>query len=828
MSPVSICLYVIICLYFGFKGSGRIKNLKEFALGYKKISTAVLVATIYATHLGAGSTLGLIEQINNIGIVCAIIAILSVGRWYTTKAIVCKNINKFEGCLSQAHIMERLYGSFGFWISNVVNIISSVGYVAIQIVVIGFVAQYFYGFSPRVGTLLGSIVVTAYAASGGIKAVILTDLVQAILFGIVLVVLFFLSAQQVTEQPDFLSLIPESKAWILPYDGHSTLLVIGLIVYALLPTGTDAPSIQRVLISGSTSQLRKTFSYVALVDFMVILTLALVSILLLPATGTGTLNKLDIFETIKNNMPAVIVPATILGIMAVTMSTADSWLNSSAVMIVHSIVKKQKSLIGTQQVRLARLATIVLGSAAACMALSDDSVLSLLLITECLSTPLLFVPLAAGFLGYKCTEDDYKRSVVCAIIGVFIGGYIEGEFGFISLLFGLIGSTVGLAWKKKWRFRLPDGSSIIKLAKYRKVTPMFFAVVFGLALISGLTHFYIDQIWRIGDLALPGCIVIIMLALLIGTHASINHLSYKLCISITSFLLITALSSFAFRTENAFSIALLILTFVVVLIYRQYIPAMFGLTVGLMSISFSRVELYSPHIPLSVILLASSVFGALGFYITFKEIIDRLTVTTKQLAIEKMHATTDVLTKLYNRRYLEKTLTKMVRNAEERGRSFAVMMLDLDNFKALNDSYTSHVVGDAALRELARRIKKIVRPMDICTRFAGDEFIIIMPDAGLEEAKTTAERLRMAVAKSTFKIPAEPWQKGCTVSIGVTTFVSGDTKESLFTRVDNALFKAKKDGRNIVYATPLASLNTSKPSAKSVVADEPKAPSAHI
>ncbi|MBS0236272.1 MAG: hypothetical protein JSS50_02910 [Proteobacteria bacterium] len=453
--------YMVVCIFMGILHAKGVKNLRQFALGYKDISTGMLVATIYATHLGAGATLGLIEQINNIGIVAVIIGLVRAGNWYISRVIFCNGVERFKDCLSQADVMKTLFGPFAFQATNVISVVHSIGVVAIQILMLGLVIQYFFGLSTATGILLGSLVVTAYSASGGIKAVILTDLMQILLFAVVLAVVFYMSVHKMVAEPDFWQLIPVSKTWIMPYDGRSTLLVMGMIVYAFIPMGPGAPFIQRILISGSDRQLQKAFSYVTFIDCIVVCVISSVAILLLPDTGEGTLDRMSLFAIARDAMNPFFIAAVILGVSAVTMSTADSWLNTGAVIATHCITTKHK-MNNAQQVRAARMMTVIFGVTAAVAAWIGGSVMSLLLATESFSMPLLYIPITAGFLGYNFTEMDYKRAVITSIAAVFLGAYIEGEFGFISLLFGLIGSTVGLTWSKKWSFFRADGTPLMQ------------------------------------------------------------------------------------------------------------------------------------------------------------------------------------------------------------------------------------------------------------------------------------------------------------------------------------------------------------------------------
>jgi len=160
-------------------------------------------------------------------------------------------------------------------------------------------------------------------------------------------------------------------------------------------------------------------------------------------------------------------------------------------------------------------------------------------------------------------------------------------------------------------------------------------------------------------------------------------------------------------------------------------------------------------------------------------------------------AVTDELTGLYNRRYFERHLGVMLGKAQAQERDMALMILDIDFFKAVNDTH-GHDAGDAVLREFAGRLKRNIRGVDLACRFGGEEFVVLMPDTDPEQAEAVAERVRQAMAERPFEIGlARPLS--ITISIGVALNESlADTPESLLKRADVALYRAKRGGRNRV------------------------------
>jgi two-component system cell cycle response regulator len=162
-------------------------------------------------------------------------------------------------------------------------------------------------------------------------------------------------------------------------------------------------------------------------------------------------------------------------------------------------------------------------------------------------------------------------------------------------------------------------------------------------------------------------------------------------------------------------------------------------------------------------------------------------------------ALTDALTGLHNRWYMERHLKKLVDQAKAETNPLSVLVVDIDNFKSINDTY-GHAAGDSVLREFASRFRRNIRGIDLACRLGGEEFVVIMPDTAIDRACQIGERLRSCIASDPFLINITT-QLRVTASVGVATLEPEDaTSEPLFKRADNALYVAKRDGRNRVVA----------------------------
>ncbi len=160
-------------------------------------------------------------------------------------------------------------------------------------------------------------------------------------------------------------------------------------------------------------------------------------------------------------------------------------------------------------------------------------------------------------------------------------------------------------------------------------------------------------------------------------------------------------------------------------------------------------------------------------------------------------AATDPLTGLYNRRYMETHLNGLLQEAKAEGRDLSILITDIDHFKRINDTY-GHDAGDTVLQDFATRLRRHTRGIDLACRFGGEEFIVIMPDTDIEVARHVGERLRECIAEAPFAINSQT-SINVTASVGLATLSQpNDSTTSLFKRADNALYAAKRGGRNRV------------------------------
>ncbi len=194
-------------------------------------------------------------------------------------------------------------------------------------------------------------------------------------------------------------------------------------------------------------------------------------------------------------------------------------------------------------------------------------------------------------------------------------------------------------------------------------------------------------------------------------------------------------------------------------------------------------------LPLQVYLSSALFLAAMYFFATLRVRLQRVEATAEAM---RQLANTDALTGLANRRRAEETLQREVRRAQRYQRPLAVLMLDLDGFKELNDRL-GHPAGDEALIALAERLRRMLRASDTVARWGGEEFVVIVPETELDAAAGLAEVVRGYVRDRPLM-----GDETVTASIGVSALRPGDRFNSLIERADAALYRAKADGKDCV------------------------------
>lgn len=426
--------FLSLNLLLGFMAGRRVKTLREFSIGSKNFSTGTVTSTIVATWIGGGFMFYALQNIYTSGLQFIIallggsVCLLVIGQ------VLVVRMEKFLNTLSVAEAMGDLYGKTARIITAFSGIIRTVGGIAIQFKVIGKMITLLLGLEGPWVTIVAACIVIAYSTFGGIRSVTITDIFQFITFSVFIPILALLIWNNLKNPGQVAQILDNNPLFSWKHTigwNTKTLSMLGVMLYFIIP-GMNPAIFQRIAMAKDVEQARDSFTYSAGIHALIMLSAAWVAILLLAdPTVTDPSNLLShiITQYAYPGLKGLIA----VGIVAMAMSTADSDMNATAVLVANDILKPLKLGIKEKEsINSARLACIYLGICSLALSLSMQNLLKLLLFSSSFYMPIVTVPFLLAILGFRSTS----RAV-------------------------LIGMTAGFSTVIMWSICFENGDSII-------------------------------------------------------------------------------------------------------------------------------------------------------------------------------------------------------------------------------------------------------------------------------------------------------------------------------------------------------------------------------
>lgn len=422
---IIVIAFLTINLSVGLYYGRGIKTIKEYAIGDRNFSTATIAATIIATWIsGSDFAVGISETYSEgIWYLVAgagdIFALLIIGYIFGPR------MKEFFGSLSVAESMGTLYGKKVRIITAVCAIAHGTGQIALQIKIFSTIFSHFLKFSSVTATLVSSFIVIIYSAWGGIKAVTFTDVIQFFTFGIFIPMFavfiwqifgdFEIISAATQDNPlfDFKQLFDPTGEKFWPY--------FFLLLYFSIPS-LNSTMFQRTLMARNTDQIKRSFSIAAFVALLVHLFACFIGLITLAHNSTLDSNNV-VMHIIDNYSFVGLKGITLIGIMAMIMSTADSWINTSSVIFSHDLCKPL-GIEARNELFVSRIFSIFIGICAVFLALSATSLLKLLLLSANFYKPIITVPLILAILGFRSST----KAVLIGMISVGGSAFVWKTF----------------------------------------------------------------------------------------------------------------------------------------------------------------------------------------------------------------------------------------------------------------------------------------------------------------------------------------------------------------------------------------------------------------
>jgi len=409
-----VVIYLGIIMVVGLMCGRGIHSFKEYAVARQSYSAFVIFATLSASFIGGGFTMGNAEKVFLFGMVSSFALCGFSLKEFVVSKWIAPRMASFRDAISVGDIMRPTYGKKGQILTGIFSVLVCTGIVGAQVGAIGYVFEVLLGISQSTGVLIGCSIVIAYVTVGGIHAVVLTDVVQFVLIavGFILAVVFGLEAAggwsniQATVPAEHLTFFGDYSPW-----AFLALFLTFFFGEALVP-----PYLQRLLI-GRTPQVAATgtlWSAIFSVPFFLMTgVLGLVALTLHP-----TLNpNLAIPYVIQTVLPIGIKGLVIASIISVVMSSADSFLNSASVALTHDVINplRKKPFSDKTNLMMGKVFSALIGVMAIIFALMIKSVLDILVIAYNFWAPTILVPLVAAVFGVR---SNFTTLLVSASTGI--------------------------------------------------------------------------------------------------------------------------------------------------------------------------------------------------------------------------------------------------------------------------------------------------------------------------------------------------------------------------------------------------------------------------
>jgi SSS family solute:Na+ symporter len=433
-----VIVYLAAILLLGLWSGRGIRTLAEFAVAHRSYSSLVIFATLSASFIGGGFSIGNAEKVFLFGIV-NVIALWGFSlKEILVARFVAPRVIHFPGFVSVGDIMERPYGRIGRVVTGLFAVLLCAGILGAQIGGMGKVFQVFLGFDPVWGILIGMGIVITYSTIGGMKAVVLTDIVQFLILSVAIPLTLFLGIQYVGGLGQIRSAVPPAHFTVLG-DHYTIWTFLSLFLTFILGETLVPPYLQRLFVGKSAKEAARGTLYSGLFSipfFAIAGAIGLVALALKPDVDPTLAMPFVIHEVLPIGLKGIVIA----GIISIVMSSADSFLNSASVSFVNDLLIPLGRAPRTERGRLltAKIVNLLVGTIALVFALSIHSILDILIYAYNFWAPVILVPLAAALFGIKATQKTFLIGAVGGLIGVLVWNRLLEQPG------GVDGLVVGV------------------------------------------------------------------------------------------------------------------------------------------------------------------------------------------------------------------------------------------------------------------------------------------------------------------------------------------------------------------------------------------------
>ena len=435
--------FLAATLLIGLWAGRGIKNIREYAIANKMYGTGVLTITFLATYLGGANIIGIQKYILSYGLVSSLAPLGTATMFLYAGAFIVPKMLRFYRCITLGDMMHELYGLQGGIITGIIGGVYTIALVGVQVLALGAICQSLLGWRTEWSIGLGGAILILYASWGGVKSVTITDVFQFIVFVIIIPIIANLAISKAGGIQAILSQIPTGKLTVCKHEQFprylSTFLAWNLFPAALL----SPPIIQRILMAQNRQQVTNMFHITAAFVFVVraLLIFSCLAVLVLnPHIKSSEGNAF--FYVINKYFSPVLKGLSAAGLLAIVMSTLDSFLNAGGLLVTRNVLKPyyNKQGLGLNELQAVRYVTFLMGCAGILVAFTVKEVRTLNYVGRYIFAPVITIPFIAGVLGLKTDTRSFLISSAVTIATFILSklclppafSYLEFPLGFAA------------------------------------------------------------------------------------------------------------------------------------------------------------------------------------------------------------------------------------------------------------------------------------------------------------------------------------------------------------------------------------------------------------
>jgi len=409
--------YLLLTLLVGLWAARKISTSSEYKTGGRQYPAWIVFATLSASFIGGGFTIGLAEKTFLYGLVY-VIAIWGFSfKEILVATFIAPRMKAFQNALTVGDIMEQSFGSNTKVITGIASVLVCGGIVGAQICACGNILNTFLNIPNGIGSSIAATIVVIYATYGGMKSVVAVDILHFIVLITMLPLVLWFGFQDIGGITELSAYIP--KTHLLPLGSIGLTAFITLFISFFLGETLIPPYIQRLLIGKTIKETQRGTLWSGILSIPFFLLVGYIGLIALKLDPTLPAH-MALPHVIKTVMPIGLKGLAIAAMLAVVMSSADSFLNSTAIAMTNDILIPLglKAKDSKQELMLSRIVTLIIGIIAIVFALSSSSALDILLYSYQFWTPFVLIPLIAAIFGIVSSDKVFLISAIAGIGGV--------------------------------------------------------------------------------------------------------------------------------------------------------------------------------------------------------------------------------------------------------------------------------------------------------------------------------------------------------------------------------------------------------------------------